>query len=83
MGYKWKKNGKADNAFDTKAECAKLIGNSAYGSTILYNDKMKSNKICNETDLKKYIYNSVKQDFQKLGNIIELLFNPKCITEMC
>ena len=81
MGCKWKKKRKADKAFETKAECAKLIGYSAYGSTILNNENIQSTKICNETEFKKYIYNPFLKDFQEYGDTIELSFNPKCITE--
>ena len=45
-----RRKGKADNAFETKAECAKLIGNSAYGSTLLNKEKIQSTKLCNETE---------------------------------
>ena len=37
-----KKIGKAEKAFETKAECAKLIGNSAYNSTILNKEKLQT-----------------------------------------
>ena len=55
---------KGDNAFKTKEKCAKLIGNSAYGSTILKKEKIQSTKICNETDFQKiyivHLYNIFK-----------------------
>ena len=76
-----RRKGKTNKAFETKAECAKLIVNSAYESTILNKEKIQSTKICNETEFKKNIYNPFLKDFQEYGNTIELSFNPKCITE--
>ena len=49
-----RRKGKVGKAFETKAECAKLIGNSAYGSTILNKEKIQSTKICNETEFKTH-----------------------------
>ncbi|MCP6769574.1 hypothetical protein NL529_32480, partial [Klebsiella pneumoniae] len=51
-----RRKGKAEKAFETKAECAKLIGNSAYGSTILNKEKILTTKICDEDKFKRYIY---------------------------
>ena len=76
-----RRRGKADKAFEAKAESAKLIGNSAYENTILNKEKIQSTKICNETEFKKHIYNPFLKDFQEYGETIELSFNPKCITE--
>ena len=61
-----RRRGKADKAFETKAECAKLINNSAYGSTILNKEKIQSTKICNKTEFKKYIYNFFLKIFKNM-----------------
>ena len=68
-----RRKGKAEKAFETKAECANLIYNLAYGSTILNKEKLQSTKICNETNFIKHIYNPFLKDFQEYGDTIDHL----------
>jgi hypothetical protein len=76
-----RRTGKIDEAYSTKAECAKLIGNSAYGATIMNKEKFLETTICDEADFKRKMYTPYLKDFNVIGDVFELSLKKKKIIQ--
>ena len=77
-----RRKGKIDKAYATKAECAKLIGNSAYGGTILNKEKLFSTMICDFKKFKRNIYSPFLRQFEEYNpDTFELSMKKRKIVE--